>query len=210
MGIIEGYNKLFERVSKVANYEDVSTLAADVKEFVNDYESVDSDMTNRIYDRFMKRIDNLLLENENEFKKLNERVQSIKNRHYSYKGEENDIQAVQNRTLQLMAELPKEITSSNVGLIKNRLNATVTSGIIGSKAVLELLKYPAYASMVDEQIKANALVGSKSLRQQIFEENVANELKHSNEVLTEVYTQGFHLRRLKERITGKTQILKYH
>ena len=208
-GIIERHNDLFNRIGKAATYKDMSTLYTEIKAFVNDYESIDSAMTNRIYAKYMEKIDSLLSENDKDYKTLSSKVMSIKNRQYSYNGEANDIQAVQNRTLQLMAELPREITAANASATKNKLNTTIASGVIGSKSVLELLKYPAYASMVNEQMKLRALTGSKSEKQLAFEEKVANDLKQSTDTLASVYMQGFHLKKLKERITGKAIIMKY-
>lgn len=64
--------------------------------------------------------------------------------------------------------------------------------------------------MVDEQMKLHALVGSKSDKQLAFEEKQSNDLKQSTDILTSVYTQGFHLRKLKERVTGQSQMFKFH
>lgn len=208
--IIDRHNDLFTRIGKAITYEEMSDLYTEVKSFVDDYESIDSAMTERISTMYMERLNTLLVDNDKEYEVLSQKVESIKNRQYSYNGEVNDVQAVQNRTLQLMAELPKAITSANASMTKTKLNAVIASGTVGSKAVLELLKYPSYANMVDEQMKLHALVGSKSDKQLAFEEKQSNDLKQSTDILTSVYTQGFHLRKLKERVTGKSQMFKFH
>ena len=210
MGIIERYNELFTLINRALTNEDMTELYTDIKAFISDYESIDKDMTDKIFSMYVDKLNTLVTENSNDYDVLNNKVQEIKNRQYDYKGETNDLQAVQTRTLQLMAELPKTITSANASMIKNKINATIASNAVGSKAVLELLKYPAYADMVDETMKLHALANSKSDKQKAFDDKQETDLKKATETLTSVYTQGFHLRKLREMVTGKNQMYKFH
>lgn len=210
MGIIERYNELFTRINRALTNEDMTELNTDIKAFIFDYESIDKDMTDKIFSMYVDKLNTLVAENSNDYDVLNSKLQEIKNRQYDYNGETNDLQAVQTRTLQLMAELPKTITSANTSMIKNKINATIASNAVGSKAVLELLKYPAYTDMVDETMKIHALENSKSDKQKAVDDKQEVDLKKATETLTSVYTQGFHLRKLREMVTGKNQMYKFH
>lgn len=99
------------------------------------------------------------------------------------------------------------ITFSKEEFIKlNRITKVLTdsinSGVIGSKAVLELLKYPAYADMVSAKIRERAFEGSKSSAEQAFDRLKEAELKEAEQGLASVYMQGFHLRNIEKQVNA--------
>ena len=119
------------------------------------------------------------------------------NRAYDYANEKDDTQAVQSKALQLMSQMPKVMNSNHANRITKVLTDSINSGVIGSKAVLELLKYPAYADMVSAKIRERAFEGSKSSAEQAFDRLKESELKEAEQGLASVYMQGFHLRNVK-------------
>lgn len=207
--IIEQYNDLFKQIGKAITYEDMTTLFPMVKAFVSDYATVDEKYTDKIYSMFVDKMQSLLEENDFVYNRMNDNVNEIRNRQYDYTYEKDNAQAVQNKVLQIMAMLPNARTTSNANKIKNILNGAIASGMIGSKAVLELMKYPAYASMIDETMKQHALVGSKSPQEQAFDRLKETELKEAEQALTSVYMQGFHLRKLNEKVTKTKTIMAW-
>ena len=82
------------------------------------------------------------------------------------------------------------------------LTDSINSGVIGSKAVLELLKYPAYADMVSAKIRERAFEGSKSSAELAFDRLKESELKEAEQGLASVYLQGFHLRNIEKQVNA--------
>ena len=91
---------------------------------------------------------------------------------------------------------------STINRITKILNDSINSGVIGSKAVLELLKYPAYADMVSAKIRERAFEGSKSSAEQAFDRLKESELKEAEQGLASVYLQGFHLRNIEKQVNA--------
>ena len=99
-----------------------------------------------------------------------------------------------------MSQMPKVMNSNHANRITKVLTDSINSGVIGSKAVLELLKYPAYADMVSAKIRERAFEGSKSSAEQAFDRLKESELKEAEQGLASVYMQGFHLRNIEKQV----------
>ena len=133
------------------------------------------------------------------FSRITERLERINNSVYDFEGEKDDRQAVNNMVLQLISRLPKEQNAANAGKIADIIGQSINS-VIGSKAVLELMKIPAYADMVSESQKQRAFEGSKSESQKAFERIMEQERSIAEKARADVYLQGFHLRILQKQL----------
>ena len=102
---------------------------------------VDKNMVNEIYDKLQSKLQDMVAENAFVYDRMNNRVEEIRNRGYDYANEQDDTQAVQSKALQLMSQMPKVMNSNHANRITKVLTDSINSGVIGSKAVLELLKY---------------------------------------------------------------------
>lgn len=102
----------------------------------------------------------------------------------------------------IMSQMPKVMNSNHANRITKVLTDSINSGVIGSKAVLELLKYPAYADMVSAKIRERAFEGSKSSAEQAFDRLKESELKEAEQGLASVYMQGFHLRNVEKQVNA--------
>lgn len=198
--IIENYNKLFEQIAKAKSADDVRTLIASVKNFISAYKRVDTNMVNEIYDKLQRKLEDMIAENAFVYDRMNSRVEEIRNSTYDYAHEMDDSQSVQNKALRLMSQMPKVMNNTNANRITKILNDCINSGVIGSKAVLELLKYPAYADMVSAKVRERAFEGSKSSAEQAFDRLKEAGLKEAEQGLASVYLQGFHLRGLQKKL----------
>lgn len=185
--IVENYNKLLEQFRKTKTIDDVRILVANVRDFISVYKRVDKNMVNEIYEKLQGKLHDMVAENAFVYDRMNNRVEEIRNRGYDYANEKDDTQAVQSKALQLMSQMPKVMNSNHANRITKILNDSINSGVIGSKAVLELLKYPAYADMVSAKIRERAFEGSKSSAEQ---------------GLASVYLQGFHLRNIEKQVNA--------
>ena len=150
--IVENYNKLFEQIAKAKTVDDVRSLVASVKDFISVYKRVDKNMVNEVYGKLQSKLQDMVAENAFVYERMNSKVEEIRNRGYDYANEKDDSQAVQSKALQLMSQMPKVMNSNHANRITKILNDSINSGVIGSKAVLELLKYPAYADMVSAKV----------------------------------------------------------
>lgn len=195
--IVENYNKLLEQFRKTKTIDDVRILVANVRDFISVYKRVDKNMVNEIYGKLQSKLHDMVAENAFVYDRMNNRVEEIRNRGYDYANEKDDTQAVQSKALQLMSQMPKVMNSNHANRITKILNDSINSGVIGSKAVLELLKYPAYADMVSAKIRERAFEGSKSSAEQAFD-----RLKESEQGLASVYLQGFHLRNIQKQVNA--------
>lgn len=101
-----------------------------------------------------------------------------------------------------VSQMPKVMNSNHANRITKVLTDSINSGVIGSKAVLELLKYPAYADMVSAKIRERAFEGSKSSAEQAFDRLKESELKEAEQGLASVYMQGFHLRNIEKQVNA--------
>lgn len=198
--IVEQHNNLFDRITRARVAEDMSTLYPDIKQFVSNFQSVDKTSTDHIFKLYTDKLHDMLAENDLAYTRLVDQVDVLQNNEYDFAGEKDDTQAVQSRVLQLMAQLPKTKTAANAGIIANIIDQTIASGAISCKAVLELMKYPAYIDMISGRQRQNALDGSKSETQKAFERLTESGLKDLGTSLANVYFQGFHLRQLEKQI----------
>ena len=138
LSIIENYNNLFTQINAAKTADDVSVLLADVRTFIAIYKKVDNTMANRVYEKFQSKLQSLLEENNFVYERMNNKVNETRDWAYDYAGEKDDSQAVQSKVLQLIAKLPKSKTTANENGITTTISNTINSGVIGSKAVLEL------------------------------------------------------------------------
>ncbi len=200
--IVENYNKLFEQIAKAKTVDDVRIMVASVRDFISVYKRVDKSMVNEIYDKLQNKLQDMVAENAFVYERMNNRVEEVRNRGYDYANEKDDTQAVQSKALQLMSLMPKVMNSNHANRITKILTDSINSGVIGSKAVLELLKYPAYADMVSTKIRERAFEGSKSSSEQAFDRLKEAELKEAEQGLASVYMQGFHLRNIEKQVNA--------
>ena len=200
--IVENYNKLFEQIAKAKTVDDVRSLVASVKDFISVYKRVDKNMVNEVYGKLQSKLQDMVAENAFVYERMNSKVEEIRNRGYDYANEKDDSQAVQSKALQLMSQMPKVMNSNHANRITKILNDSINSGVIGSKAVLELLKYPAYADMVSAKVRERAFEGSKSTAEQAFDRLKESELKDAEQALASVYLQGFHLRNIEKQVNA--------
>ena len=188
--IVENYNKLLEQFRKTKTIDDVRILVASVRDFISVYKRVDKNMVNEIYEKLQGKLQDMVAENAFVYDRMNNRVEEIRNRGYDYANEKDDTQAVQSKALQLMSQMPKVMNSNHANRITKVLTDSINSGVIGSKAVLELLKYPAYADMVSAKIRERAFEGSKSSAEQAFwqmcKQNKIVHIKSGNKFLVNV------------------------
>lgn len=198
--IVENYNKLLEQFRKTKTIDDVRILVANVRDFISVYKRVDKNMVNEIYEKLQGKLHDMVAENAFVYDRMNNRVEEIRNRGYDYANEKDDTQAVQSKALQLMSQMPKVMNSNHANRITKVLNDSINTGVIGSKAVLELLKYPAYADMVSTKIRERAFEGSKSATEQAFERLRESEMREAEQALASVYMQGFHLRKMAKQV----------
>lgn len=206
--IVENYNKLLEQFRKTKTIDDVRILVASVRDFISVYKRVDKNMVNEIYEKLQGKLQDMVAENAFVYDRMNNRVEEIRNRGYDYANEQDDTQAVQSKALQLMSQMPKVMNSNHANRITKVLTDSINSGVIGSKAVLELLKYPAYADMVSAKIRERAFEGSKSSAEQAFDRLKESELKEAEQGLASVYMQGFHLRNIEKQVNAWVTIIR--
>lgn len=200
--IIERHNTLFRQIEAAKTADDVRVLVEAVKGFIVSYKSVDKAMTKRIYEKLLNKVNDMVVENEFVYQRINTRLEEATNRAYDFSGEKDDSQAVQSKMLHLMSQLPKVINSNNLNRINRTLNDSINSGVIGSKAVLELLKYPAYAGSISATIRERAFNGSKSAAEHAFDRLKETERKNVEQALASVYLQGYRLRKSQKRLAS--------
>jgi len=200
--IIERHNALFGQIEAAKTADDVRVLVEAVRGFIVSYKNVDKTMTKRIYEKLLNKVNDMVVENEFVYQRINTRLEEAANRAYDFSGEKDDSQAVQSKMLHLMSQLPKVINSNNLNRINRTLNDSINSGVIGSKAVLELLKYPAYAGSISATIREWAFNGSKSAAEHAFDRLKEAERKKAEQALASVYLQGYHLRNSQKRLVS--------
>lgn len=207
VGFVEKYNQMCDTVRKAKTTADMRTLLPKVKQFVTAYKGIDEEATKRVFDMFSAKLHDMVSENDVVFKSLQKRMDEVKSRVYDpteYEKGKDYASATNTTLLQLMARLPKGKTSANSYAIANTINQNLNS-VAGCRAVLELMKYPAYADMVDERQKQRAFEGSKTKAQRAFESARDTELKEVGESQAQVYNDGFHLRTIAKQTEAFTQ-----
>lgn len=202
LSMVESYNNLFEQIRKATTADDMKEVYYGIKNYASLYKNVDESAVSNISAKFTDRLQELLDENESVYTRLSEKAENISNRAYDFTKDKDDTQAVNSKLLQLMAELPKQQTRANTGQITSIISKAIASGVVGCKAVLGLMKYPAYIDMIGEKQRHDALNGSKSAEQQEFERKQEKELREVDVLRCDVYKQGFHLRNLAKRIAS--------
>lgn len=150
--IVENYNKLLEQFRKTKTIDDVRILVASVRDFISVYKRVDKNMVNEIYGKLQSKLQDMVAENAFVYDRMNNRVEEIRNRAYDYANEKDDTQVVQSKALQLMSQMPKVMNSNHANRITKVLTDSINSGVIGSKAVLELLKYATLLNYLEVNI----------------------------------------------------------
>lgn len=199
LSIIENYNNLFTQINAAKIADDMRILLADVRTFIEIYKKIDNTMANKVYEKYQSKLQSLLDENSFVYERMLNKVNETRDWAYDYAGEKDDSQAVQSKVLQLIAKLPKSKTTANENGITTIISNTINSGVVGSKAVLELLKYPVFADMVSARFREKAFDGSKAPAQQAFERLKETSLKEAEQALSSVYLQGFHLRNIEKQ-----------
>lgn len=202
LSMVESYNNLFEQIRKATTADDMKEVYYGIKNYASLYKNVDESAVSNISAKFTDRLQELLDENESVYTRLSEKAENISNRAYDFTKDKDVTQAVNNKMLQLMAELPKQQTRANTGQITSIISKAIASGVVGCKAILGLMKYPAYIDMIGEKQRHDALNGSKSAEQQEFERKQEKELREVDVLRCDVYKQGFHLRNLAKRIAS--------
>lgn len=200
--MVESYNNLFKQINKATTADDMKEVYSGIKDYASLYKNIDESAVNNISAKFTDRLQEMLDENEAVYTRLSEKAENISNRAYDFTKDKDDTQAINSKLLQLMAELPKQQTRANSGQVTGIISKAIASGVVGCKAVLGLMKYPAYIDMIGEKQRHDALNGSKSAEQQEFERKQEKELREVDVLRCDVYKQGFHLRNLAKRIAS--------
>jgi hypothetical protein len=144
-------------------------------------------------------MNDMVTENEIIHQGILDKIEEINKTEFDYSKDKDDSQAVQAKVLELMSKLPKQKTLANTGTIAQTIGSTIKSGSSGAKAVLELLKYPAYVDMVDERFRQQAFIASKSTKQIQFETKKELDLEKMNQANAQAILQGFHLRTIQKK-----------
>lgn len=147
-GITAEHNDLLIRIGRAKTPDELTVLYFEVKQFVDKYKTVDWGSTNSVFSTFYNKVHTMAVEAERGQQQAQNAADEVRNRSYNFQKEQDDSHWVQNKLLQVMAKLPTAKTDANSGMVDEYLRATIASGTVGSKSVLELLKYPAYAAMV--------------------------------------------------------------
>ena len=122
---VELHNELLARIRNASSAESIRNLFSDMKEFVLLYEETDSTSVKRVFEKYADKIADMLEENEAVYNRLTEKVEAVERREYDFLGEKEDVQAIQGRVLQSMAELPKTKTTANAGIVANVIDKAI-------------------------------------------------------------------------------------
>jgi len=204
--IIERYNKLFNKIHNAKTVDDIRNISDELNRFEVTYNLIDKVTVKKLHEKFFERMNAMIMENEVVYQNLKDKIRLINEEEYDYSKDVEVSQAVQAKVLELMSKLPKKKNLANTGVIAKTIGSTIKSGIIGSKAALELLKYPAYIDMVDERFRQQAYIGSKSAKQIEFETKKESELEKLNYENAQVFLQGFHLRNMRKKFVSSKKI----
>ncbi len=199
LNVVQRHNSLFNRIEK-AKVADISELFYDVKDFYTECKDVDRISVKRIVNKYVEKFRQMLDDNTAAYNKKNEKLNEAKNEYYDFAGEKDDTGAVQTMIFQLMGSLPKVNNKANAYTINTVIDNAIKSGVVGCKAVLALIQYPAYADMVNERQKVKAVDGSKSDAQKAFEHAMGLTQREYAKQCAELYHEGARLRRLNKRV----------
>lgn len=200
LNVVQRHNSLFNRIEK-AKVEDISELFNDVKDFYAECKDVDRISVKRIAVKYVEKFQKMLDDNTAAYDKKNAKLNEAKNERYDFTSEKDDKGAVQTMTLQLMGSLPPKVNNkANAYAINTVIDNAIKSGVVGCRAVLALIQYPAFADMVNERQKAKAVEGSKSDAQKAFEHAMGLTQREYAKQCAELYHEGARLRRLSKRV----------
>jgi hypothetical protein len=203
--IISRYNKLFFKINGAKTVDDIRNIYDEVKKFEITYKLVDKETVKKVNELFLNRMNDMVTENEIIHQGILDKIEELNKTEFDYSKEKDDSQAVQAKTLELMSRLPKYKNLANSGVISQTIGSTIKSGTSGAKAVLELLKYPAYVDMVDERFRQQAFIASKSIKQIQFETKRELDLEKMNQANAQAILQGFHLRTIQKKFIASKQ-----
>lgn len=201
LNVVQRHNSLFNRIEK-ATVEDISELFYDVKEFYKECKDVDRISVKRIVNKYVEKFQKMLDDNAAAYSKKNEKLNEAKNERYDFSGEKDNKGAVDTMIWQLMGSLPKVNNKANASAINSTIDNAIKSGVVGCRAVLALIQYPAFADMVNERQKAKAVEGSKSDAQKAFDHAIGLTQREYAKQCVELYHEGARLRRLSKRVDG--------
>lgn len=203
--MINAYNDIFTANGKIETQEDLDSFEELVNDFLDEFPDADTGLIDKVQkmldDHLANFIENQAVDFENKSKKLKKE----QSQGYDFAGEDDDTAAVNTALLQLMAQLPKQISQANESTTRNLLLKQIESGIVGAKVVLQLLNYPAYADVITEQVKTKALEASKSDKQKKFEKNKSDSTEKSRKETAESYNAGFRARTKQKRLDQKNK-----
>lgn len=208
--MVEQHNSLFMGIQRAETREDISNLYQGVKNFTDAYSAIDPDSANKIYDQYSHKLNEMLETNEELYQKFRQQFDELRNTQYSFAGEKDDRQAIDSKVLQLLAQMPKRVTQASESQLRNNLIKEINSGIIGSKAVLQLLNYPAYSDLLTPDLKTRALNNSKTKEQLKFEAKKEEAEKELSSIMAKAYMRGFHLRNIAKRIDRNSKISNWN
>lgn len=199
LNVVQRHNELCKQIRN-ATVENISMLFDDVKNFYDECKEIDIVSAKRIVTMFSEKFQQMLNDNSAAYNKKNEKLNEAKNERYDFTGEKDDKSAVQTMLLQIMGSLPRVNNKANAYAINTTIDNAIKSGVVGCKAVLALIQYPAYADMVSEHQKAKAVYGSKSDAQRAFEHMMETTQAEYGKQCAELFHKGFRLRRLNKRV----------
>ena len=205
VSVIEKYNDLFIRIQRAKSVEDMRALFGEVRKFHSVYRSVDGKATTKIYDKYLGKLGQMVEDNSAIYNRLQEKMNHVQGCSYDFVGEKDITPAVDNMTRQLMARLPHEKTAANAATITNTIEGAIKSGVVGCRAVLELLKYPEYKRMPSDGQRQRAYDGSKTLEQRAFDAQKESDQSTVKNALTQTYMEGFHLRTIQKKAISYQQ-----
>jgi hypothetical protein len=207
--IISRYNKLFFKINGAKTVDDIRNLYDEVKKFEITYKLVDKETVKKVNELFLNRMNDMVTENEIIHQGILDKIEEINKTEFDYSKDKDESQAVQAKVLELMSKLPKQKTLANTGTVAQTIGLAIKSGTAGSKAVLELLKYPAYADMIDERFRQQANIGIKSVKQIEFETKKELDLEKVNQSNARAMLQGFHLRTIQKKFVESKKANHY-
>lgn len=156
LNIVQRHNELCKRI-RTATVDNISELFYDVRDFYTECKEIDNVSAKRIVENYVEKFKQMLDDNTAAYDKKNAKLNEAKNERYDFSGEKDDKGAVQTMTLQLMGSLPPKVNNkANAYAINTAIDNAIKSGVVGCRAVLALIQYPAFADMVNERQKAKS------------------------------------------------------
>ena len=163
-------NDIFRATEQAKNYGDIVNMRNAIKSYIQKWPS-DEYRIKEMRNRFNRKIAELIEENQQGYQKSCQDLQTLKSVEYDYSKEpkQYDAYSVQLRTKQLISQLPSNPAKINREINIGIISDTIDSGVIGSRAVAELMELPKYSELVSESMRKRAYEGSNSDSQKTFE-----------------------------------------